>query len=570
MTPVKGAEAVANKRKKPDLPAGHGDASRHDEPLQVSLVTRAAGDEVGVASAAVPDVASAAPEHEDVRPARATHTGTLVRPGLTRLLEERARLAEHPSIEVELPPLPRSEMPEDEARVRIDDSTIDPGGLAPAGTASISLLASTGDVPAIEAAPEPWRPSGDRVTGPQAFSTGAIARTTGPVPRTTGGLPRTTGGMPAVPRRTGAAYDALLGGARVSPHGPLGGHLPGATGEVPRLDGAGTATRRERRAGTPAGEPESAAMLTPDRLIEGGGRPRQAPTGTWNRFVYAATFKKLNLGDSAIERIRKEQAGRIAKQFEGGTRFVPVLTRKGGVGKTTVTTLLGMTLATLREDRIIAVDANPDRGTLSERVPKQTRATVRDVVTRASAITGFTDFSTLVSRDETRLDILASDTDPLLSEAFDENDYNVVADLAARYYSIVLTDCGTGIVHSVMRATLQRADSVVIVSGGSVDEARLASETLTWLEANGYGDLVRNAVVAINTATHGTSLVKLDEIETHFASRVRAIVRIPYDAQLAAGSVVSYKDLKQTTKDASRELAALVVDGLPARREVEV
>ena len=38
----------------------------------------------------------------------------------------------------------------------------------------------------------------------------------------------------------------------------------------------------------------------------------------------------------------------------------------------------------------------------------------------------------------------------------------------------------------------------MIVSGGSVDEARLASETLTWLEANGYGDLVRNAIVAIN------------------------------------------------------------------------
>jgi MinD-like ATPase involved in chromosome partitioning or flagellar assembly len=225
-----------------------------------------------------------------------------------------------------------------------------------------------------------------------------------------------------------------------------------------------------------------------------------------------------------------------------------------------------MALATTREDRIIAIDANPDRGTLSERVAKQTRATVRDVVHKAASITGFTDFTQLVSRDETRLDILASDTDPLLSEAFDENDYNVVADLTARFYSIVLTDCGTGIVHSVMRATLNRADSVVIVSGGSVDEARLASETLTWLEANGYGDLVKNAIVALNTATQGTNMVKLDEIEAHFQSRVRDIVRIPYDPVLAAGSVVSYKDLKQVTKDAARRLAALVVDGLPVRR----
>lgn len=325
-------------------------------------------------------------------------------------------------------------------------------------------------------------------------------------------------------------------------------------------------SRRERMRGQVSSSPESAGMLTADRLLDVKRRRRQAPEGRWPAFVFAASFRLINLGDSPKARERKELDARIDKQFEGGTRFVPVLTRKGGVGKTTVTTLLGMALSDVREDRIIAVDANPDRGTLAERVNKQTRSTVRDLVTRAASITSFNDFSTMVSRDETRLDVLASDTDPLLSEAFDENDYNVVADLAARFYSIALTDCGTGIVHSVMRATLQRADSVVIVSGGSVDEARLASETLTWLESNGYAHLVRNAVVALNTATQATNLVKLDEIESHFRSRVREIVRIPYDPQLAAGSVIDYKALKPLTLDAARRLAALVIDGLPARR----
>ena len=338
---------------------------------------------------------------------------------------------------------------------------------------------------------------------------------------------------------------------------------------VPELPGHDVpVTRRDRLRGETAHSPESAAMLTADRLIDIRKKGRTPPEGKWSRFVYGITFHGVNLGDSAKVRERKMVDVRITKQFEGGTRFVPVLTRKGGVGKTTVTALLGMALADVRDDRVIAIDANPDRGTLAERVNKQTRATVRDVVTKAASISTFNDFSELVSRDETRLDILASDTDPLLSEAFDEDDYNVVADLTARYYSIALTDCGTGIVHSVMHATLQRADSVVIVSGGSVDEARLASETLTWLEANGYGDLVRNAIVALNTATQGTNLVKLDEIEAHFASRVRAVVKIPYDPQLAAGSVVSYRDLKPLTKNSARELAALVVDGLPARREV--
>ena len=47
---------------------------------------------------------------------------------------------------------------------------------------------------------------------------------------------------------------------------------------------------------------------------------------------------------------------------------------------------------------------------------------------------------------------------------------------------------------------------------------------------------------------------------------MREIVRIPYDPQLAAGSVINYRDLKPLTKASARELAALVADGLPIRQ----
>lgn len=309
--------------------------------------------------------------------------------------------------------------------------------------------------------------------------------------------------------------------------------------------------------------PEPAAMLTDDRLINTSGRYREvAPEGFWQRLLFEISFHSLNVGDSRAVRERKAMDRRISYPFEHGTRFVPVLTRKGGVGKTTVTTLLGMAMAEVREDRVLGIDANPDRGTLAERVSRSTGATVRDVVNLASGISSFTDFAELVSKDRTRFHVLASDTDPLLSEAFDEDDYNVVADQAARFYSVVLTDCGTGVVHSVMRPTLERADGLVVVSGGSVDEARLASETLTWLEANGYADLVKTTIVALNTATQGTNVVKLDEIEQHFLSRVRDVVRIPYDPYLAAGSIVDWYRLSPYTREAARELAALVVEGM--------
>lgn len=348
--------------------------------------------------------------------------------------------------------------------------------------------------------------------------------------------------------------------------------VPETTDEVPVVIPALPApddvyTRRGRQRGEVSTAPESSTMLTADRLISHGKRRRRpAPEGFWQQVLYQGSFHAVNIGDSYSARNRKSVNARISKNFEGGTRFVAVLTRKGGVGKTTISALLGMAMADVREDRIIAIDANPDRGTLAERITRNTRATVRDVITRARSVSTFNEFQTLISRDETRMDVLASDADPTVSEAFDEDDYNVVADIAERFYSIAVTDCGTGMLHSAMSATLQRADSVIVVSGGSVDEARLASETLTWLEANGYPELVKNAVIALNTATHGTNLVKLEEIEAHFRSRVRAIARIPYDQSLATGSVIRYHSLRPNTRDAARELAAIVIDGLDEHR----
>ncbi len=307
---------------------------------------------------------------------------------------------------------------------------------------------------------------------------------------------------------------------------------------------------------------ETADLLTADRLLDPHQVVRPEPEGAWQHFVYSISGGRINLGDGKRARARKELDRRIAAPLSGGARFVSVLSRKGGVGKTTVTTLLGMALADARDDRIIAVDANPDRGTLAERVSRSSAKTVRDLVKVRSEVSGYNDISNIVARDETRLDVLASDSDAHVSEALNDRDYHDIASLAAHYYSIVLTDTGTGIVHSVMGATLDLADQLVVVAGLSVDEARLASETLTWLETNGYAELVRNAIVVLNTARPGTPLVRQDELEAHFRTRVRTVVRIPYDPHIAAGSAISFRDLQPTTRLAARDLAASVVEGL--------
>lgn len=307
---------------------------------------------------------------------------------------------------------------------------------------------------------------------------------------------------------------------------------------------------------------ETADLLTADRLLDPSQVSKPEPEGAWSHFVYTVSGRRINIGDGKRARARKALSARIGSPLAGGARFIPVLSRKGGVGKTTITALLGMALADARDDRVIAVDANPDRGTLADRIVRTHSKSVRDLVRIHDEVRGYHDISAIVARDSTRLDVLASDADPRIAEAFSDEDYRNVADVAAHYYSLVLTDTGTGIVHSVMSATLDLADQIVIVSGLSVDEARLASETLTWLETNGYEAQARNAIIVLNQSTPGSPLVRLNELEAHFRTRARHVVRMPYDPQIAGGGAIVFTGLQPETRQAARELAAVLVEGL--------
>jgi MinD-like ATPase involved in chromosome partitioning or flagellar assembly len=96
------------------------------------------------------------------------------------------------------------------------------------------------------------------------------------------------------------------------------------------------------------------------------------------------------------------------------------------------------------------------------------------------------------------LEVLASDSDPAVSQAFSAEDYIRTLRMLERFYSMVLTDCGTGLMHSAMSAILAKADVLVVVASGSVDGARSAAATLDWLDAHGHNEMVRNSIAVIN------------------------------------------------------------------------
>ncbi|XVV03431.1 MinD/ParA family ATP-binding protein [Actinosynnema sp. CA-248983] len=291
-------------------------------------------------------------------------------------------------------------------------------------------------------------------------------------------------------------------------------------------------------------------------------RAKRRPQSGWRKTVHSMTGGLVNLGESPADVRRRELIGRINQPLRGCYK-IAMLSLKGGVGKTTTTTTLGSTFSSLRGDRVIAVDANPDRGTLALKVPRETTATVRHLLRDAARITKYSDVRAYTSQSPSRLEILASEQDPAVSEAFSDQDYLRTVALLELFYNIVLTDCGTGLMHSAMKGVLDQADSLVLVSSGSVDGAQTSAATLDWLEAHGYRDLVAKSVAVINSVRPGSGKVDLDKLAAHFAQRCRAVVRIPFDAHLEEGAEIELDKLGPETRLALLELAATVADDFP-------
>ncbi len=286
---------------------------------------------------------------------------------------------------------------------------------------------------------------------------------------------------------------------------------------------------------------------------------RSAPPGAWRRAVDTMLGRRA----SAAEVRRRNLHERITQPVSGDYR-IALLSLKGGVGKTTVTVGLGSVLASLRGDNVVAVDANPDFGTLGERVPRQTTSTVRDLLAARPYIRSYADVRLHTSQSSSRLEVVAGERDPAASEAFTDRDYRAVVETLCTHYGIVLTDCGTGIMHSAMDGVLSLAHALVLVSSPAVDGARSAAATLDWLGLHGYAHLVERTVVVVSANRPGAAGIDMDELTRHFLARCRAVVVIPFDEHLAEGSVVELDRLRPRTRDAFVELAAMMADDFPA------
>ncbi len=359
-------------------------------------------------------------------------------------------------------------------------------------------------------------------------------------------------------RRAGVAPSIAAG----EPEAPVDTHLDRSQGSPFPQDPPSGFTNNM---GVPPSSPHdrtparhmSAAGFTEEVLLR---RPSRPPGRGWRRAIYTVTRGAVTLGPGAAERREMELIARVRAPLRGSRR-IAILCRKGGAGKTTTTLMLGHTFATHRGDRVVALDANPDAGSLAHRVQRETAETVTGLLADRAMLDSYSDLRAYTSQAvDSRLEIVASDDDPRISQALGESDYHRAVQVLERHFNLVIMDTGTGILESAIQGVLREADQLVVVVPPALDGARVAASTLDWLEEHNHSDLVRSAVAVIN-AVRGTELIDIDRVANHFEARCAAVVRVPWDPVLDAGAQARLDQIRPATRHAYLTLAAAVADG---------
>ncbi|WP_371419155.1 MinD/ParA family protein [Pseudarthrobacter sp. NamE5] len=364
--------------------------------------------------------------------------------------------------------------------------------------------------------------------------------------------------VPAPTRRPASATAEAADPATAATPADAGETLPPNTGT------ATTGFRRSR----PTVADAIAESPMPDFISSPGlfvkeQKPR--PVGGFRGALYKLTAGAWNLGPGPRQRQEDELARRISRQLQGSYNTA-ILSLKGGIGKTSTTVGVGLTLAEYRGDAPCAIDANPDSGDLVERAlgegiyQQSSPRSITDLLKNIDSIDSLTALARYMHHAG-RLHLIAGEQDPEVSDSLTAEEYLRIRKLIGAYYSVALTDCGTGVTHNAMSGILQSADNLVIAAGYAVSGAKRARSTLHWLASHGYEELARNAIVVITDKDEVSSRVDKDAIEEHLSGICRELIAVPHDRGVADGDLVTLDVLKPETRRAYKEIAAAIVDG---------
>lgn len=240
---------------------------------------------------------------------------------------------------------------------------------------------------------------------------------------------------------------------------------------------------------------------------------------------------------------------------------IAVVSPKGGVGKTTTTALLGSLLARVRHERIVAVDTNPDYGSLGRALTPDHRVFVDDLVDVLDhpGLT-VTELDRKLGRAFDGLLVLPAPTDPSRMAKLDKAAYGKVFERLKTIVGGLVLDCGTGLQEPAAQAAIEAADQIVLITDAEPSTASLVAEAAQLLKRAGPP-----MFLVVNKLPRKGARLDL-EMLSRAVPDARALVPVsaePTHASALAAGEWSWDGAPDAWQVSLRELAAVMVADWP-------
>lgn len=287
--------------------------------------------------------------------------------------------------------------------------------------------------------------------------------------------------------------------------------------------------------------------------------PEVPDRGDWRKLVRRYVGVDLGLGrEAARENALREEI----RTPVGGAFPIAVLNLKGGVGKTAVVEALGSTFASLRSDRVVAVDA--DAGDLADRHGRRNSLSMAELLSDPS-VARYADVRAHTYMNSSGLEVLGPPDYANSHWSIGRQDFVKAYSILRSHYSLVLVDCPKTLKSGVMEAVLPESRALVVVTSTSIDAVQKTHITLEWLRHNGYGKLLESTMLAVNHVER-TKLSALAAKELELLSaRVAATVVLPFDRHVHRGTEIGLDRLSKESRRCYLEMAAAVARTFPKR-----
>jgi MinD-like ATPase involved in chromosome partitioning or flagellar assembly len=288
--------------------------------------------------------------------------------------------------------------------------------------------------------------------------------------------------------------------------------------------------------------------------------PRKIPPGSgWRRFVHTVSFKTINPGESPAERHYRELRDRIRRHIRK-QYVIAFVSGKGGVGKTTMTACVGGVFRECRSENVVAIDAAPGFGTLAGRIDESPPGDYAAVLNDTD-VQGYADIREHLGQNAIGLDVLAGNRAsdqprPLVAAMF-----SGVLSRLRRTHSVILVDTSDDLEHPVMKAVLDSADTLVFISGLTVDTSLPVTRAIDLLRSMGYHELVSRSMVILNDSRDGYDKGPADYLTERFSQTGATVEFMPYDPHLAKGGIIdSAHELQKKSRLRLLEITAALAD----------